>query len=363
MNILCPNCQRPLTVQEHYAGQKMKCPLCGGTFDVPALAAAPGSPPPASPSPPPFAEDWPPPSTSATPTQPTETYGLSGQHPTPERSQAPERQHAPPPSPEPPPGYEERAWELPEPEPSSQGLEVAPPSPPPPEGYTRRFSLSINPRALPWIAPGAFVLIFFLTFFNWVGLYPGGYAVYTQNGWQAAFGGYSSDDEWEANVREKEPGKDGPGFGWLTFFYLLIFFPTLFLAIASVLIHLKFLPLRLPPPLQQYWQLRPLAVAGIALFAFFFLGLQVLFGFKLDSEVQEEAEAAVKQKADSAKTEKERHIVDLREAAFVSALNPRRTFVFRLVVILHLLAIAGLGLEYWLDRRGHRPAPRLDVMW
>ena len=37
MNLLCPNCQKPLTVPEQYAGQPMRCPLCAGTFTVPAL--------------------------------------------------------------------------------------------------------------------------------------------------------------------------------------------------------------------------------------------------------------------------------------------------------------------------------------
>src|SRR6516225_3117625 len=47
MNLLCPNCQKPLTVAEQNAGQLMKCPLCNNTFTVPALAPAmaPGEPP------------------------------------------------------------------------------------------------------------------------------------------------------------------------------------------------------------------------------------------------------------------------------------------------------------------------------
>src|ERR1700677_4573180 len=32
MNLLCPNCQKMLTVPEQYAGQMMKCPLCAGDF-------------------------------------------------------------------------------------------------------------------------------------------------------------------------------------------------------------------------------------------------------------------------------------------------------------------------------------------
>ena len=40
MNLLCPNCQKMLTVPEQYAGQLMKCPLCNGTFTVPALPSS-----------------------------------------------------------------------------------------------------------------------------------------------------------------------------------------------------------------------------------------------------------------------------------------------------------------------------------
>ena len=51
MNLLCPNCQKPLTVPEQYAGQPMRCPLCAGTFTVPALPQTPAPPPaPAAPS-------------------------------------------------------------------------------------------------------------------------------------------------------------------------------------------------------------------------------------------------------------------------------------------------------------------------
>src|SRR5215470_17975414 len=50
MNLLCPNCQKMLTVPEQFAGQLMKCPLCAGTFTVPGLPPA-SSPPPPDPAP------------------------------------------------------------------------------------------------------------------------------------------------------------------------------------------------------------------------------------------------------------------------------------------------------------------------
>src|SRR5579859_3036070 len=41
MNLLCPNCQKMLTVPDQYSGQTMKCPQCTGTFTVPG-APMPG---------------------------------------------------------------------------------------------------------------------------------------------------------------------------------------------------------------------------------------------------------------------------------------------------------------------------------
>ena len=40
MNLLCPHCQKMLTVPDLHAGQMMQCPLCGNTFTAPALAPA-----------------------------------------------------------------------------------------------------------------------------------------------------------------------------------------------------------------------------------------------------------------------------------------------------------------------------------
>ena len=73
-----------------------------------------------------------------------------------------------------------------------------PAAPPPVTGdYRHRGTVSLSPRVLPWLAVGALVLVFVLTFFPWVGFYPGGITVTYQNAWQAAFGSYSVVPEWE----------------------------------------------------------------------------------------------------------------------------------------------------------------------
>jgi hypothetical protein len=38
MELVCPKCQKKLTIPEQYAGQLMRCPLCQGFFNVPAAS-------------------------------------------------------------------------------------------------------------------------------------------------------------------------------------------------------------------------------------------------------------------------------------------------------------------------------------
>src|SRR5262249_40371394 len=72
------------------------------------------------------------------------------------------------------------------------------PSPSPALGYTHARTLTFNPHLLRWVPAGAVVLIFFLQFFPWVGVFPGGVPAAWQNAWQAAFGSYGE----ERDMRE-----------------------------------------------------------------------------------------------------------------------------------------------------------------
>ena len=35
MDLICPNCQKRLTIEDRSAGTVVKCPLCGGTMTCP----------------------------------------------------------------------------------------------------------------------------------------------------------------------------------------------------------------------------------------------------------------------------------------------------------------------------------------
>src|SRR5215470_4915779 len=39
INCICPKCRKPLSIDDKYAGQPMKCPMCASMFQAPSLAA------------------------------------------------------------------------------------------------------------------------------------------------------------------------------------------------------------------------------------------------------------------------------------------------------------------------------------
>ena len=331
MNLLCPNCTKMLTVPEEFAGQLMKCPLCGGTFTVPGL---PGAAPPPSPPPPPPEPEY---------------YSV--------------RHEAPPPSPPPPPLSLAPDFELSPPLPptattTKPAAAPAPPLPPSPEGYQHTAAVWLSPRVLPWIAPACLLLVFILQLFNWAGLYPGGVPAVTQNAWQAAFGFYSEDGDLKQPAMQDKEGK--PGASVLTIFYLLLFFPVLAVTIASAIIPL--LPIKIPPAVAQILPWRWGIVAAVNLILFFFLGLQVLLGFSLDSRYSAWVEKQVKRDSNETPTTQQRKEMDVERGELLARLD--HTFALRLTVFLHLLAIVCSALTFWLGQRGtHRPLPKLELLW
>ena len=326
MNLLCPNCQKMLTVPEEFAGQLMKCPLCAGTFTVPGLPGAAPPPPPPEP----------------------DFYSV--------------RHEAPPPSPPPlPPLPPAPDFELSPPLPTTATTtKPSAPSaaPPPPEGYQHSATMWFSPRVLPWLAPACLLLVFILQFFNWVGLYPGGMSAVTQNAWQAAFGLYTEDGDLKQDAMQDKEAK--PGASVLTIFYLLLFFPVLAVTIASAIVDR--VPIKIPPAVEKLLPWRWGIVAAVNLILLFFLGLQVLLGFSLDSRYSEWVDKEVKRDSKETPTTQQRKMDDVRRGEMLSVRE--HTFALRLTVFLHVLATLCAALMFWVSQRGtHRPLPKLELLW
>jgi hypothetical protein len=243
---------------------------------------------------------------------------------------------------------------------------------------------------LQFIPPAAVFLIFVLSFFPWVGLYPGGVPEVSQSGWGAAFGGYTADEQvgpkWATNKDKSKEQKDlEPSADVPLIFYVLLLIPTLIVTLACLAA--GFVGDKLPPAIQPVLTWRWAIVGGLNLFLLGFLAMTLVLGFSLESRLKEEVKedrtgksendrffgsasakafglaSGVKRpspdKAENSTDRKE------REAARAVLLEAgHRTLALNLVVILHLLAILCAGLCLWVSKRDYRkPTPRLEVLW
>lgn len=254
MDFRCPNCQKDLAVPDEFAGQLMKCPLCQNTFQAPAL---------------------------------------------PSSSLLPPSQPASPPPPGPP---------APVPSPTEQALPPLPPAPPLPVGdYTRTTTIWLSPRAVPWIAPVACLLVFFLLFFTWANIYTSP-EPHPRGPWGLGFGGGNP----------------------LILFYLLLFLLAFLLVIGITALRFSPVPIKLPAAVKQVWPWRSAIVFFLLFLTFFFLILQICLGF------------------------------NAADSAFVVT----TTLWLWLAVLLHLTALIAALLDFWLEQRGPtRPLPRIQISW
>ena len=255
------------------------------------------------------------------------------------------------------------------PQPTFTEAQPSYPSAPTPEGYQRKYTIWFSPKYLQYVAPVALFLVFVLTFFPWVGVYPGGVADAWQNAWQATIGWSSVDNDVAKETPpfpkygEKDAQKStDPGYNVLLIFYLLVLIPTVLIALGCLA--LRFMPpAKLPPAAHPVLPWRWGIVAGLNLILLLFLVLQWVLGFSLVNNVLAATEskiAALAEKRGSTTTPEARQDAVMRGLAQQEL---QRTIWLDLVVFLHLVALAGAGLMFCINRRGARPAPRIDMLW
>jgi hypothetical protein len=326
MEILCPNCQRKLTIQEQYAGQQMKCPLCAGMFTAPALPATPGIPPAPSAAP-------------VTPPAPSPTAG------------APAPVSAPGPA-----AFEPAA--------------PPPPSEPVPTEHTGRISIWISPRYTQFVPVVLLFFVFVLTFFTWVAFAPGNVTIDSQNAWQATFGSWSTDPDlksWSAFSTKFKAAE--PGFGVVMLFWFLVYFLTFLLAIAAVA--LSFTHRFLPPKVQPFLRWRWALVALVGLLGFFFLLLQDAIGFNLEQSVHSAIRKEFDKRDEARNSEDFKKLPAEQQATQIKENNIERGIseqavvqrsAYRSVWWLYFWSVAFLFITMLADLRSPRPSPRIDLL-
>jgi hypothetical protein len=216
---------------------------------------------------------------------------------------------------------------------------------------------------LPWIAPVALAVVFLLCFFPWLGAYPGGYAVYTQSAIQMIWGGHWDDQVTDERVfnTEKQIAQN-IGANPLMFFYFLLVVVALVLSAAPLV--MAHTTIRLPPVFERIWPWRSGLAAGATGLAFLIVLLQVWLGFGLENAITQTI-AATQEQATVKRAEGSDKITEIVQGAAVARYSVRHTRWLELAVFLNLVALAGIGLESWVEKRTltAHPLPQIQIQW
>ncbi len=357
MNLICPHCQKQVTVPDDKAGQTLACPLCSQSFQVPALPHSaqlsfdyeelPDEIPlvPIPPAPEPVSEAKPP---------------LS-----PPSSEVPVYQITPEPvKPAPPPPRREKPSPAAGPQRPAAPATAKPPPSTPSAGYERAYAVHLRPDIVAWVAPVALGLIVLLLFFPWVGVYPSGYGVYRQTAFQAIVGSFSTDPVGDPVFGKQQEIADHTPANWFLMpLYILLVLAGLALSVVAILSKSQRRPLTLPPALERIWPWRTALVGALGAAALLILLLLLLSGLSLENGVKAAVDDRLKKDYESAKTSEEKQKVEIRRGQDLGWYNLRSTAWLGWVILFQLGAIAGAGLELWLEKRGPRPPPRIEAQW
>jgi hypothetical protein len=317
MRLMCPNCQQAITVSEAEAGKTIACPLCAQSFPAPQLY-----------TPPSFEQPLPP---LAVPT-------------------------LPPPQDEPAPPVPAST-----PEAISAAQSASAPISPELHGCTKIYSMPLSRRVCEVLVPASLTLIFLLTFFRWIGFYPAGYAAYTQNPWQAMFGDMSVDPVSDKVFGKETELKEGlrPAWWLIPYFILLVF--GLFLAWAEPA--LRGMDLRLSKTAEHILRFRPAALAACVGLTLFLVLIQAAAGFGLENALRGRLPEELVEERKLAKTPEEFQKANMKIAVEEARWQMKSTLAMNLVIVMHLLALAGVIGETLLIHRGQEPPPRIGVLW
>lgn len=312
MRLLCPFCQKAISVPDSEAGRAVNCPECGQQFAAPQLytpspaAFETVSSAKAAPVPPPVHETY--------VTAPTAASDLK-------------------------------------PVSLDRGM----------FGYAHMRSIPLDPRVIRFIPAAALTLVFLLTFFKWDGMYPAGYAAYTQNAWQCLFASISNDPVAEEELKMLAELEKIIHSSWWLLFFLLLLFPALALAWAGPIVDL--VKIKLPPSIEPHWKYRPAALGVLVVMMLLFFMAQWASGLGLQRAVDARIDEMYAAEKEKAKTPEAEQRLEMKVAIAKGGSLVRTTPWMRLTFLLQLLAALAVVAEAGLALRGDKPAPRAAVMW
>lgn len=328
MRQICPNCLKSVDVPESAAGGEYDCPACGKPFPVPKGYTPAVLVPPARDAAPDAARPG------------GNAPGSAGDRPSP------------------PPGF------VPPAAPPPAGAHA--PGPPTYAGPLRSHGVPLDPRVMAWLPAACLTVCLVLTFFPWVGAYPGGYRVCSQNPWEAGV----RDVNFPATAVPEAVQKAEPELRALApinlfmLLYGILLVVTVLLAWLERVFHTVPDVTTLPGPLAwlpRVWPHRFALLLGLTGLLLFLVGFQVWRGFGLETAVERYATNLHATEVEAADTNAKKQIAQIGIGMDAARFAVQPTTVRDLAVAAHVVAVLGVLARVWLTRRGPKPPPRLAL--
>src|SRR5262249_52915585 len=124
------------------------------------------------------------------------------------------------------------------------------------------------------------------------------------------------------------------------------------------------LPIEVPAGLASIWPMRSLLVGGLALLMLILLAMSLASGLPLEKKAEEQVKASVAAAPDTAPTAQENDPQrwEIEQGIRLGGYSLRTTAWLGLVLVLNILAVLGTAADFWIERRGTQPLPRLELI-
>lgn len=222
-------------------------------------------------------------------------------------------------------------------------------------------TLTLSPTKLGWLPVTCLTLVLVLSFFSWVGHYPGGYMAYSQSPWGALAGNFETNPSSDDVLHLEKPLKAILGSNWLLLLpYLLALVVAVALGWADRA--LSATPVAaLPVPLQGVWPYRAAVLAALAVLTLTLLALQMRLGFGLETATRKMVADQYAEALKAAETSAAEQKILVKQGMEYGQYAVQTTWWLTLAVTLHAVAAVAALLRLWLARRGTKPLPRITV--
>ena len=339
MNINCPHCNAHIDVADDKAGESVACPECGDTFTAPQK----------------FTPVVPPVEESDAEGEATSPSPIAAEPPppTPTPSAPPASKSEPPPVEAKPPAAQTPVTPAAaaKPVPATDGD----------ESHTTAFTF--DPDWVVWLPVVCMTLVFFFSFFKWVGMFPAGYHAYSQNAWQCLFAGLSVDPVSEEVLQLNEKLSARLYSNWWMLLYLVLMVGTVVAVWSDRLATLQ--NWKIPKVWQVIDHYRAPILAIVCTLGALTLIAQSTLGFGLEHAVQ----SIVKENPvnvaayENATTPEKQQKAEMLTASEKGSYHLHVTWAYRLALYLHLLSAVALSLTAYLSRKPLTRPIRLTLQY